>query len=542
MADPATMPDENAAAPESNPLVALLAGNRRYILIGAALLMLAGFAGLILWSGEPPYRPLYVGMSDKDAAAIVAALQKEHIPYKLEGSGTVLVPSDQVHAARLKLAGQEITPGSGTGFELFDKKSEFGLSEFSQKVNLLRATQGELARTIEVLPQVAAARIHIVMPRESAFAERERKASASVMLQLRGGEKLPPKSVTAIQNLVAASVPDLERSAVTVVDSNGTLLSKNDEQPGMAQSDSLQEYQSQVERRLEERLTGMLEQVVGAGQAVVRVTAEINRESVEQQSQRFNPDEQVMRSEHLVEESRSNSDPASLGIPGMASNSPPNMAGNANNMPPAPAAASESSTRNESTRNYEISSTNEHRVIPFGEVDRLSVAVIVGGSFEKPGDLNSFVPRNAQQLNGLKTLVQRAVGFSEERGDTVEVQSLPLLEMVSGEEKQALSADADRSFYLEIARYGLMAVALLLLAWFLLRPLAKLIASGGGKRPGTAGYGGRERNEPGMPGMPGGGPIGHSPFGGIDSVERVRAAVTQEPERASKVLKEWVGP
>ncbi|MCF6208049.1 MAG: flagellar M-ring protein FliF, partial [Ghiorsea sp.] len=182
--------------------------NRRGILFMAAALMFAGFVGLMLWSSESPYRTVYSGMDEKDAAAIVELLQKEKIPYKLQGSGTVLVPEDQVYAVRLKLAGEDMMPGNGEGFEIFDRANEFGVSDFTQKVNLQRAMQVELARTIEVLPIVSAARVHLVLPKESAFAERDRKASASVMLKLTGNKKLSPQTVGAIQNLVASAVAE----------------------------------------------------------------------------------------------------------------------------------------------------------------------------------------------------------------------------------------------------------------------------------------------------------------------------------------------
>ena len=512
-----------------------LMSNRRILLFIAGSLMLVGFLGLMLWSSEAPYRAVHSGMSEKDAAAVIEVLQKEHIPYKLEGSGTVLVPANLVYSTRLKLASQDTMPGSGSGFEIFDRSNEFGISDFTQKINLQRALQGELARTIEVLPQVSAARVHLVMPKESAFADRDRHATASVMLQLIGHKRMSKSAVEAIQNLVSGSVPELEKMAVTVVDSSGNLLSaKNDEQPA-GEGESMQLYQSALEKRMEGRLTTMLEQIVGAGQVVVRVSAKVNREYVEQNSQRYNPDEQVLRSQKINEEKRTSSQSVASGVPGVASNTPGNnpavlsdgsvASGDASNNQ-----SGEQASRSEQTNNYEISSTTEHRIIPFGNLEKLSVAVIVGGDFNvaENGD-KTFVPRSKAELKSLQTLVKGAVGFDEDRGDTVELQSMPLLDISSSPDTEALQALENKEFYLEVGRYSLVALALILLAWFLLRPLAQRISSEKSDNSDE------NRQVPGYPAL------SEEASQRLEQMTRAREAVINNPERASKVLREWVG-
>ncbi len=506
----------------SSQIQNVLMANRRLLMLVAGTLMLVGFLSLILWTSKPAYRSVYSGGSDKDAAAIVEILQKEHIPYKLEGS-SVLVPAKQVYAARLKLASEDVMPGVGTGFEIFDRAGEFGMSDFTQKINLQRALQGELARTIEFLPQITAARVHLVMPKSSAFADRERKASASVMLQVMGGRRLSAGNVIAIENLVAASIPELDKEHVTIVDSQGHLLSQKDQQGGMGQGQDMAGYQAALEKRLTFRLKSMLEQVVGEGQAVVRVSATINREYVEQNSKRFNPDEQVLRSQKTNEEKRTSAQGLPQGVPGVASNTP---GGN----PKANAAkgASETATKREVVNNYEISNTTEHKIIPFGSVKRLSVAVIVGGSFKQADDgSKSFVPRNKAELKQLQGLVQRAVGYDEDRGDLVELQSMPLLDFSNHDDEDALKAEENKVFYFEVARYGLAALALLLVAWFLLRPLAKRMmpeANDALTHTTTTGESGMDISE-----------------ANISELDKVRNAVSRDPERAEKVLREWVG-
>jgi len=451
----------------------VLLNNRRPLLLAASVLMLLGFIGLVMQSADSPYRPVFSGISEQEASSVVETLQKEHIPYRLEAGGTVLVPADQVYSARLKLAGQGVTPGNGVGFELFDKSTPFGISSFAQNVNLQRAMQGELARTIEVLPQVAAARVHLVLTKESAFIERKHQASASIMLQLAGGQHIPKRTILAIQNLVSASVPDLERDAVTVVDSAGNLLSSNAEQNGMNAGQSQQEFQTRLERRMEDRLTGMLEQLVGAGQAVVRVTAEIDRENVEQNNQRFNPDEAVLRNQRIVSENRRASDRPAGGVPGTASNVP----GEGDGAESGTQQPTEEARRSENTSNYEISSSTEKRTIPFGSINRLSIAAIVGGSFKEENGESVFIPRSQQELSSIRNLLEGAMGYDEDRGDTLEVQSMPLADISSHGDAQALEAAEQKSFYLEIARYGVAGLALLLLAWFVLRPMAKRITT-----------------------------------------------------------------
>jgi len=449
----------------------VLLRNRRLLLVAASILTLMGFIGLVMWSADPPYRPLFSGISEQEASSVVDTLQKEHIPYRLDGATTILVPADQVYAVRLKLASKGAMPANGVGYELFDQNTPFGISNFTQKVNLQRALQGELARTIEILPQVAKARVQLVLTKESAFVDRQRQASASVMLQLAGGQHIPKQTILAIQNLVSASVPDLKPEAVTLVDSAGNLLSSKGEQTAMSAGQSQHDYQVKFERRMEERLAGMLEQLVGPGQAVVRVTADIDREQVEQSSKRYNPDEAVLRNQRVIDENRVSADAIAAGVPGTASNTPGNDATTQQAQP------KEQAKHSERISNYEISSTTEKRIIPSGTINRLSVAAIVGGSFKEENGKSVFVPKSKQELNSIRNLLESAMGYDEDRGDTLEVQSMPLVDVSSHADTQALKAAEQKSFYLELARYGVAGLALLLLAWFVLRPMAKRITT-----------------------------------------------------------------
>ncbi len=505
----------------------LLIKNRKLILFFAAALMFVGFVGLVMWSSETPYRAVYSGMDEKGAADIVELLEKEKIPYKLQGGGTVLVPENEIYVVRLKLASADILPSNGEGFELFDRSNEFGISDFTQKINLQRAMQVELSRTIEVLPMVSAARVHLVLPKESAFAERERKASASVMLKLMGNKKLSQQTVSAIQNLVASAVPELQNDAVTIVDSSGNMLSPSEGEQPSGEGQSMMDYQNKLEKGYEVRLTSMLEQVVGSGQAVVRVTALINREHIESSANIFNPDEQVLRSSKSIEEQRKAIDSLPMGVPGMASNNPESVV-NADGSIGAQQAPSEQATRNENVMNYEISNKTEHRIIPFGTLEKLSIAVIVG-QFEKVNEAGevSYESRSPENLKALESLVSNAVGLNEDRGDTIEIQSMPLLD-ISGASDVTMDELSDTAMYFEMARYAMAALALLLVAWFIMRPMAKHMLT-------------FEENEPDaipldMQGFTSG--IIESEH--VQQMNQARKAVLNNPDRASRVVNEWV--
>jgi len=507
----------------------VLAKYRKIMLFTAASFMLVGFISLVLWSSDKPYRAVYTGMAEKDAASVVELLQKEHIPYKLEGGGTVMVPEDQVYQVRLKLAGQGTTPSSNTGFEIFDQSNEFGLSDFTRKINLQRALQGELARTIEVMPQVNAARIQLVLPKESAFAQRDRKASASVMLQLTGNRSLPKKAVIAIQNLVAASIPELEPGNVIIVDAAGTLLTSNEKEAPMSEGQNMQEYQAKLEQRMEKRISGMLEQIVGAGQAVVRVSADINREFIEQNSTRYNPDEQVLRSRKTSSEERTSSGGSAMGVPGLASNTPGgNPATSTENTAKPPA---DKASRADDTKNYEISSTQEHRIVPFGSIQKLSVAAIVGGHYKADDNGEQiFTARSKEELANIQKLIERAMGYDEDRGDSIDVQSMPLVDISSAMNNADLDSVSNQAFYMQIVRYSLAALALLLLAWFVLRPLATRIQESAKQDDSL--------NAPGGAGNA----LTDDAVLRLANMDQIKHSIHQDPDRANKVLREWVDP
>jgi len=522
---------------------AVLLGNQRLLLAIAGALLILGFASLAFWSAKPPYRSVFTGMSEKEAASVVNYLQKSHIPYRIEGAGIVMVPNDQVYMARMKLAGQGLTPGSGHGFELFDKKTSFGISDFVQKVNLQRALQAELAHTIEVMSPVRAARVQLVLPKDSAFAQRERHASASVMLQLVNERNLPANTILAIQNLVASGVPDLKPEAVTIVDSSGNLLTLK-KKNGLGGDHPMTGNQTRFERRLEARLTSMLEKIVGAGQAVVRVSADMTHATIEQNSQRYNPDEAVLRNQKVITENRSTPGASATGgAAGIAANVPPAATSRqpatgaetgTSSADSAAQAPMEKASRHEQTSNYEISSTTERRIIPSGILKKISVAVIVGGSFKKGKDGQEFIPRGKPEIKSIRNLVERAIGYNEDRGDSIEVQSMPLAEIGDHRDAAGLAAADKRSFYLDMARYGVAGLALVLLVWFVLRPISKRLGSVSVAREAGGNHAVQGVGQASAPAISG--PSGEH----LALQQSTRDVAIKDPDAAAMVIQQWM--
>jgi len=278
----------------------------------------------------------------------------------------------------------------------------------------------------------------------------------------------------------------------------------------------------------------MLEQLVGAGQAVVRVTAEIDREHIEQHNKRFNPDEAVLRNQRVISENRRASDSVVGGVPGTASNVP-GESGGAEITTQQP---SEEAMRSENVSNYEISSTTETRTIPFGSINRLSIAAIVGGSIEETNGESNFVPRSQQELKSIRNLLERAMGYDEDRGDSLEVQSLPLVDISSHEDTQALEAAEQKSFYLDLARYGVAGLALLLLAWFVLRPMAtRLTTPQTNARQDTQGIDMASNMAltapPALTAMPG------ASAAHVESQNLAKSLASEDPNLTARILHQW---
>jgi flagellar M-ring protein FliF len=393
------------------------------LLVGATVW---GVVALVQWSGKPDFMPIYSHLSAEDAGEVVGRLQEKKIPYQLShDGGTIQIPKSRIYEVRLELAAQGLPRGSSVGFEVFDN-TKLGMTEFVQNINYQRALQGELSRTINGLAEVDSSRVHIVMSPRSLFIEEEEPATASVILKLNHGRYLSNSQIQGVVHLVSSSVPRLLPEHVTIVDQNGKLLAgQEDELSATKLSIDHLEFQQRKERLLEKRVLTMLEQVVGKGSAIVRVACTLDFVQQELTEEKYYPENQVVRSEQLSQEQSSKAEAGPMGVPGMASNINPGAATVKTSGPA-------SFKRQDNTRNYEIGKRVSRQVMPVGDLEKLSVAVIVDGKHEtvtvgkgdKQKEETKYVPRSAEEMQQLEKIVKRAVNFDAARGDQVEIENI----------------------------------------------------------------------------------------------------------------------
>ncbi len=436
----------------------------------AVAAVLAGIMLAALWSKKPQYKLIYSGVSGEDVAEVVSILEEKKVPYRLSTDGmSVSVPLEKMQEARLLVAGEGILAGGGSGFEIFDDK-KIGMTEFMQKLNYQRALQGELARTISRLSEVESARVHIVMPKESLFEDRREEASASVVIKLKRGRILSQSQISGITQLVANAVEGLEAERVTIVDSRGNILSKG-ETGGAAEAVlSNHEIQRAFEMEMEKKVLSMLERAVGKGKSIVKVSAVMDFEQSEKVEEIFDPDRVVVRSEQRTQESRSDSEGLPEGVPGVASNLGEGGRGETPGL--------SSSNKKSETINYEITRVTKKTVSPMGKVQRISVAVLIDGNYETADNgERRYVPRSPEELKTFENLVKRVVGFDSERGDRLEIASVPFEEVGPEVVAAAVSFGDKYGFWISIARNVSIAVAGLLFFLLVLRPLVKWLVT-----------------------------------------------------------------
>lgn len=431
-------------------LLARLRANPRIPLIVAAAAVVAIVIAMVLWAKQPSYSVLYNNLTDEDGGAIVTQLTQMNIPYRFaENGGALMVPEANVHELRLRLAQQGLPKGGSVGFELLDKE-KFGISQFSEQVNYQRALEGELARTIESLGPVKSARVHLAMPKPTLFVREQKAPSASVTLTLQPGRALDEGQIQAIAHMVSSSVAGLPPGNVTVVDQTGRLLTRSDS-AGRDLNDAQLKYASEVEARYQQRIEAILNPILGQGNVHAQVTAQINFDTAEQTDEKYqpnaNPSNSAIRSRQTSTSDQSGS-PYPGGVPGALSNQPApantapvttpnnnaangqnangqnangqnNAANNANQTTStAAASAGPTNSRRDDTVNYELDRTIRHTKVNVGDVRRLSVAVVVNF---RADDKGKAVALNEQQLKQIEDLTREAMGYSQNRGDSINV-------------------------------------------------------------------------------------------------------------------------
>jgi flagellar M-ring protein FliF len=400
--------------------------------LGVAALA-AVIAALAMWSKSGDYRVLYANLSDKDGGAILAQLSQMNVPYKhADGGNAILVPADKVHDARLKLAQIGLPKGSTTGFELLDN-ARFGQTQFQERMTWQRALEGELVRSISALAAVQSARVHLALPQQNGFFREQQKPSASVLVQLHAGRTLERAQIAGIVHLVSASVPELNPKAVSVLDSSGTLLSGSSAEGPSAGLDANQlQYVQQVEQSYVQRVVGIIEPIVGRDNVRATVTAEIDFAQSEATDELFKPNQgNAPAAVRSLQSSEANNGPSSTpsGVPGALSNQPPIPAtaqiGGAS-APAVSAAAGTGSTRRDNVVNYEVDKTVRVTRSATGNVKRLNAAVVVNHRVvtDAKGKTTS-TPLSSDEVEKLTALVQEAIGFSKDRGDSIKLINAP---------------------------------------------------------------------------------------------------------------------
>lgn len=399
---------------------------RQLIFLFAVAASVAVGVYVVLWSQKPNYSLLYGSLSDQDASQVIESLQKANIDYHVDpNSGAVMVASAKVHEARMKLATEGLPRSANSGFSMLNEEQKLGTSQFMEKARYQHALESELAMSIAKVSAVRAARVHLAMPKESVFLRNRKAASASVLLDLYPGHRLEPGQVAAIANLIAASVPSLELSNVSIIDQYGRLMSQNQSSADLALTASQFQYATQVENSYIERIENILTPLLGPDGVKAQVTAEMDFTRTERTQESYNPDMPALRSEQ-VEEDRSSSNSITGGVPGALSNQPA-LDGTA----PETAAeigatdkAGSGSSQSRATRNYELDKTISHTRLAMGSLLRLSVAVVIDykKSLSEKGEVVR-VEHTPEELEQITNLVKEAIGFNLIRGDSVNVMN-----------------------------------------------------------------------------------------------------------------------
>lgn len=536
--------------------------------VALALIAFFGFIGSRLTT--PGMALLYGGLDGTDSAAIAAKLEETQVPFEIKGDGAqIYVPDDQVGRIRLAMAGEGLPNGGSIGYEIFDRADALGTTNFVQQINQLRAMEGELARTVRALRQVKGARVHLVMPKRELFSRDKAEPTASVVVTLQGA--LEKEQVAAIQHLVASSVPGMKTANVSVIDDKGHLLAKGGSEDELSSANA-DEMRRAFELRMTQAIEELLSQTLGAGKVRAEVTTELDFNQVTTNTESFDPEGQVVRSTQTVDENEQSQE-----------SSANNNVSVANNVPNPPAAAgggagdTANSTvqRTEETVNYEISKKVQTEIKHSGDVKKLSVAVLVDGTYTTAEDgTRTYAARPQEELDQISTLVKSAVGFSAERGDIVEVINMQFAEPEVIDEGVSILG-LEKTDLMRIAELVVLSLVAVLVLLLVVRPLLNRLLAIPGAAPeqfAIAGPGGAAL-PPGAAAalaLPGSGPVDMAALTSgqptsmgeitnianeieqmidINQVEgRVRASslkriadlVDQHPEQAVNIMRQWM--
>ena len=524
------------------------------VMAGVAAVLTAFFLYIAGAITEPPKTILFSGLESRDAAAVTSKLDGMAVKYDVREGGTILVPADQVTKLRMALA-QDNLPAAGVGYEIFDKSDAFGATAFVQNINHQRALEGELARSMQTIEGIQAARVHLVIPEHQIFARDDQQPSASVVLKTAG--RMDRGQVRAVQHLVAAAVAGLSADRVAIVDDRGNLLAGGDDKSGPdALARSQDEDTTNYENSLRQRVEAIVASVVGAGRVQVQVAADINYNHTQTTEEKFDPDSKVVRSTQTVEQNASNTSGSNANAVSVANALP----GGAQPAASPGDQSKDTSGRTEETTNYEISKTVKTSTVDGGDIKKVSVAVVVDGSGDTAA---SYKPRTPEEMTKITALVKSAMGFDGTRGDQVQVTNMQFarIEDANGTPAPKPLLGLDSSYWFKIIEAGIMCLTALLIGLFVARPLinrmfaAQLAAGGGTVALANASPVAGSLAAPGTPGAApaadGSAPALPAPNGAIDisridgqvresSIKKVGEVVTAHPEEALAIIRTWL--
>lgn len=523
------------------------------LMIGLAASVAIGFYA-VLWSQSEDYKPLYGSLDRLDSAEVVDVLEQNQIPYKIEPStGALLVTSDEIHTARLKLAEMGIGSNQSVGFELLEKEQPLGTSQFIESARYHRSLEGELARTIMSIHTVRSARVHLAIPKRSVFVRDARKPTASVFLEVYPGREVEKRQVKAIANLVASSISELKNEDVTVIDQHGNLLSAGDESPELILADKQRQYTKNLEESLLARVNSILQPVVGAGNFRAEVSADVDFTAIEQAEESYQDEQPALRSEHSNVEEKTG-DTTIGGIPGALTNQPPVDGQAPEQVVPGEEGAGQpipQHRREEVTRNYEVDRVISYTRRQQGNVERLSVAVVLDDKLTTNADGQAVrEPWTDDEVQRLTMLVRDAVGFSEARGDSVNVINSAFFARDDGQ-MEALEVPWWQQAWLQPYIKPVVGFLLVLALIFgLLRPVLKSIARSGSDAAEdeearqlealeAAGLGGDLSSDSVT--LTGGAVALPGPEEGYEQqLNAIKGLIAEDPGRVAQVVKSWI--
>jgi flagellar M-ring protein FliF len=536
-------------------------GQRLRLALGVVLFVAIGIVGLVM-GRQAEWRVLYSNLADKDGGAVIAQLSTLNIPYKYtEGGGAILVPADRVHDVRLKMASMGLPKGSVSGFEMMES-NRFGMTQFQERLTFQRGLEGELTRSIQALSSVASARVHLALPNQNGFFREQQKPSASVLLSLHAGRTLDRTQLAGIVHLVASSVPEMNPTAVSVLDDTGKLLSALPDGNGMGADAEQFKYVQQIEQIYSRRILDILEPIVGKHNVKAQVTAELDFSQTESTTESHkpnqSPDAGTIRSQQLVESTTGPGSTAPSGVPGATTNQPPaQSSAPINGQAQTVAAAGQNAQaslagggKRESIINYEVDKTVRVVKGATGAIKRVSAAVVVNHqvSTDEKGKVTN-IPLTDVQIEKMTALIREAVGFSKDRGDSVNLMNAPFAEEKTENTdvplwRQPEVLDMARGFAWPLGTLALAALVLMVV----IRPAMKTML-----QPPTVELSGNldgsgnqlnavEGDEPDRPQL--GGPNSlNEPVGPTDAelrLEEARRLTRDNPAAVANIIKTWI--